>query len=318
MRDRADRTGSLLVLATNASVATAALLIIVKFGAWLITGSLSILASLVDSLLDVAASIINMVAVRYSLKSPDDDHRFGHGKAESLAGLAQSAFIGGSAFFIVIQTIERFAKPQPIKDVAVGVWIMAFAILATTMLLLIQRHVVKHTGSTAIKADSLHYSTDLLTNISTMIAILLAAKGWHIVDPLFAFGIALYVLYSAWNIGFEAVQTLMDRQLPARVRETICDIVLAHPKILGMHDLRTRKSGQINMIQLHIEFDNHIELLKAHTIAKEVEAKIEKAFPGSDIIIHQDPIGKACKLKIDEPCADEKAKRKKKVRKNTL
>jgi ferrous-iron efflux pump FieF len=310
MRDRADRTRSLLILATNASVATAALLIIVKFGAWLITGSLSILASLVDSLLDVAASIINMVAVRYSLKSPDDDHQFGHGKAESLAGLAQSAFIGGSAFFIIIQTIERFTKPQPIEDVAIGVWIMAFAILATTILLLIQRHVIKHTGSTAIKADLLHYSTDLLTNVSTIIAILLTAKGWHIVDPLFALGIALYVLYSAWNIGFEAVQTLMDRQLPARVRETICDIVLAHPKVLGMHDLRTRKSGQINMIQLHIEFDDQMELLMAHTIAKEVEAKIEKAFPGSDIIIHQDPIGKACKLKTDEPCVDKKIKGK--------
>lgn len=310
MRDKSSHTRSLLILATNASVATATLLIIVKFAAWLITGSLAILASLVDSLLDVAASIINMVAVRYSLKSPDDEHQFGHGKAESLAGLAQSAFIGGSAFFIIIQAIERFTKPMPIKDVEIGVWIMAFAVLATIILLLIQRHVVKHTGSTAIKADSLHYFTDLLTNVSTIIAILFAAKGWQGFDPLFALGIALYVLYSAWHIGFEAVHNLMDRQLPSRVRETICDIVLAHPKVLGMHDLRTRKSGQINIIQLHIEFDDQMELLEAHTIAKEVETKIEKEFPGSDIIIHEDPIGKSCKHKTDEPCDDKKEKSK--------
>jgi len=298
------KTRKLLILATNASVATATLLITVKFAAWLITGSLSILASLVDSLLDVAASIINLVAVRYSLKSADDDHAFGHGKAESLAGLGQAAFIAGSAFFIIIQAVERFTKPMPIKDVGIGVIIMAFAIAATLVLLFIQKHVIRRTGSAAIRADSLHYSSDLLTNISTIIAIWLAATGWPGLDPLFAVGIAVYVLYSAWKIGDDAIQTLMDRQLPDEVQQTICDIVAAHPQVIGLHDLRTRRSGQINIIQLHLEFDDQLPLIDVHTIAKEIEKNIEMTFPGSDITIHQDPTSTTRRFKGKDPCPD--------------
>ncbi len=303
-KDNQSHTRSLLILATNASVATATVLIIVKFAAWLITGALSILASLVDSLLDIAASIINMVAVRYSLKSPDEEHQFGHGKAEALAGLGQSAFIAGSAFFIIVQAIERFAKPQPIEAVGVGISIMGFSVFATLILLLIQRYVIKKTDSPAIKADSLHYATDLLTNISTIAAIILATNGWSGYDPLFAVGIACYVLYSAWTIGFDAVQNLMDRQLPKKIRDKICDIVLAHPEVQGMHDLRTRKSGRTKIIQLHIEFEDQMTLSMAHAVAKEVEKEIERAYPGSDIIIHQDPISKECRFKKEEVCRD--------------
>ncbi len=218
----------LLRLATHASVATAGILITGKLVAWLMTGSVSLLASLIDSMMDAAASLINLFAVRYALMPADREHRFGHGKAESLAGLAQTTFIAGSALFLILQAFDRLLHPRPLADVAVGVGIMVFAIIATLALLLVQRHVVKVTGSTAIKADALHYKTDLLTNASIIAALLLTGYGWPGSDALFALGIALYILYSAWHIGNEAFQLLMDRELPDEQRLRIRSAALAH------------------------------------------------------------------------------------------
>jgi len=280
----------LLRLATNASVATALLLIGVKCAAWLLTGSVSVLASLVDSLMDVLASLINLVAVRYSLKSADEDHQFGHGKAEALAGLGQACFIIGSAIFLVIQALARLATPTPLTAIDVGIGVMLFAILATLALLAIQRHVVKQTDSTAIRADSLHYATDLLTNSATIIALLLARSGWPGLDPLFALAIAAYILYSAGRIGYEATQLLMDRELPVEVRQRIQEIATSHDQVLGIHDLRTRRSGQTSVIQLHLDLEDLLPLAAAHAISREVEARIRAEFPSSDIIIHQDPV----------------------------
>jgi len=279
----------LLRLATYASTATALLLIAVKFSAWLGTGSLAIMASLVDSLMDGAASFLNLLAVRYSLKSPDADHQFGHGKAESLAGLGQASFIAGSAIFLLIQAAGRLARPQPLHNLDLGIWVMAFAILATLLLLLFQGHVIRRTNSSAIRADALHYKTDLLTNTASMAALFFTATGFALFDPLCAVGIAGYILYSAWRIGRDAVEVLMDRELPAATRQAICDIALAHPTVLGLHDLRTRQSGPTFLIQLHLGLDRNLPLFDAHRVAKEVEAAIMAAFPQADVIIHQDP-----------------------------
>jgi ferrous-iron efflux pump FieF len=163
-----EQAGRLLRLATYASVATATVLIIVKLAAALMTGSVSVLASLVDSMMDVAASLINLLAVHYSLQPPDRDHRFGHGKAEPLAGLAQAAFIAGSALFLILQAVNRLLHPQMIKDAAVGMAVLLFAIVATLALLAFQHYVIRRTESTAIRADALHYATDLLTNSATL------------------------------------------------------------------------------------------------------------------------------------------------------
>jgi len=216
-----NRHSRLLRLATNASVATAAILIAGKLVAWAMTGSVSVLASLVDSMMDVAASLINLFAVRYALMPADHEHRFGHGKAESLAGLAQTTFIAGSAVFLILQAFDRLLHPRPLEDVGVGVGVMVFAILATLALLILQRHVIRVTGSTAIRADALHYTTDVLTNASIIIALLLSGYGWPGIDALFALGIAVYILYSAWHIGHEAFQLLMDRELPDEQRQRI-------------------------------------------------------------------------------------------------
>ena len=283
-------TNRLLRMATYASSSTAILLIGVKAVAWMQTGSLSIMASLVDSVMDAAASLINLLAVRYSLKSPDADHQFGHGKAESLAGLAQASFIAGSAIFLLIHAAERLNNPHPLKDVNIGIGVMLFAIGATLILLAFQGYTIRRTNSTAIRADALHYKTDLLTNISTIAALFFVSSGWPILDPLCATGIGFYILYSAWHIGHDAMQTLMDRELPDDTRKAICDIGLNHEKVLGVHDLRTRQSGQTMVIQLHLDLDEKLPLAEAHLVAKKVEDKIIDHFPTADVTIHQDPV----------------------------
>ena len=278
----------LLTLATTASVATAGVLIAVKLAAWLLTGSVSVLASLIDSLMDAAASLINFFAVRYSLTPADAEHRFGHGKAESLAGLAQAAFIAGSAVFLVLHAVDRMLHPHPIAEMQVGIAVMIFAIVATLALLGVQRYVVRRTGSMAIRADSLHYMTDVLTNLSIIAALVLVSFGWESSDSLFAIGIAAYILYSAWQIAHDAFQLLMDRELPEEERQRILQIVRSHAH--GVHDLRTRQSGATKFVQLHLELDEDLSLKAAHSIADEVVEAICMAFPSAHVIIHQDPV----------------------------
>jgi ferrous-iron efflux pump FieF len=264
-----------------------------KLAAALMTGSVSVLASLVDSMMDAAASIINLLAVHYALQPPDRDHRFGHGKAEPLAGLVQAAFITGSAVFLILHAVDRLMHPQPLKEELVGVGVLAFSMVATGILLLFQRYVVRLTQSTAIRADALHYATDLLTNGATLVALGLAMLGWPIVDPVFAIGIALYILYSAGQIGHESVQLLMDRELSPEVHARIKEIVRGHPLVLGVHDVRTRSSGQTYFIQLHLMLDDRMPLVEAHRVADDVEAAILTVFPNADVLIHEDPSSEA-------------------------
>lgn len=287
--DKAHRD-RLLRWATRASVATASVLIVVKLAGWVRTDSVAVLASLMDSLMDVGASLVNLLAVRYSLMPPDKEHRFGHGKAESLAGLGQATFIAGSALFLGFHAIDRLRTPRPPEDLAVGISVMLFATAATLALVLFQRHVVKRTGSTAIKADSLHYVTDLATNVSVIAALLLATLGMPWMDPAFALVIAAYILYSAVHIGHEAAQALLDRDLGDEVRAQVLALARAQPGVLGVHDLRTRESGHTWFIQLHLELDGRQSLAAAHEASERVRLAIEAAFPRAEIIIHQDPV----------------------------
>ena len=287
-----ERAARLMRTATNASVALAAILIGTKLVAWVLTDSVSLLASMMDSLMDIAASLINLVAVRHALTPADREHRFGHGKAEPLASLGQAAFIMGSGVFIVIQAVHRILHPAPLERTEVGIGVMVFAIIATAALVAYQRYVVARTGSTAIRADSLHYVTDVLVNGSVIVSLLLVTYlDWLYADPIFAIGIALYVLYSAWKIVREALRHLMDRELPDEERERIKAIVKAHPKVINMHELKTRRSGLQAFIQLHVEMDGGLSLTEAHDVSDEVEAAILAAFPNAEVIIHADPEG---------------------------
>jgi ferrous-iron efflux pump FieF len=286
------RSRSLMRFATYASVSVAIVLIVVKAVALKYTGSVALLSSLIDSLLDLAASLINLVAVSHALEPADREHRFGHGKAESIAGLGQAAFITGSAVFLLFEAGDRLVHPSPVENGAIGVGVMAFSILLTLALVQFQHYVVRKTGSVAITADSLHYKSDLLINASIIVALVLSTQlGWHALDPIFAIGIAIYILSAAWKIVRNSFDMLMDREFSDGDRERIRGIALDHAEVREMHDLRTRSSGTSSFIQLHLELDGEMTLMRAHDIADEVEAKIRAAFPTADVIIHQDPAG---------------------------
>jgi len=283
-------------LATYASVSVATVLIAVKFAAWLETGSVALLSSLVDSLLDVAASIVTLIAVRHAMSPADREHRFGHGKAEPLAVLGQSAFITGSAMLLLAEAVRRLISPVPIENAPAGVAVMIFSIAATIGLVLYQRHVVRHTGSIAITADELHYRSDLFLNISVIAALVLgSALDQPILDPLFGAAIGIWIVWSAVRLARLSLFQLMDHELPDDEREHIRAIAQAHPDVTAAHDLRTRVAGPTAFIQLHIEMDGGLSLIRAHEISDEVEALLHAAYPHAEVIIHQDPEG------IEEP-----------------
>jgi ferrous-iron efflux pump FieF len=289
-QDQQTSDARLIRLATWASVAVAVALVGVKAVVWLLTGSLSVLASLVDSLLDAVASVLNLVAVRFSLKSADWDHPFGHGKAESLAGLGQALLVGGSALFVISRAVERFLHPRPLEAVGVGIAVMLVAVVATLGLVLFQQRVVARTGCTAIKADSLHYASDLYTNLGTVLVLALAGLGWNWLDPLIGVLIAGVVIRSAWQIGYEAAQILLDHHLSPEAEAEIARLALENERVLGVHDIRTRRSGQTRIVQLHLEMAGELSLEEAHRATKEVEKCIRTIMPQADIIIHQDPV----------------------------
>ena len=284
-----EETAKLLRLATYASTSVAIVLIAAKLFAWAASDSVSLLATLIDSMLDAVASIINLVAVRHALTTADKEHRFGHGKAEALAGLSQSLFIAGSAGYLLIEAWQRVIQPSAVESVELGIFVMAISIAATMLLLAFQRHVIKKTNSTAIRADALHYRTDLMVNGSVIVALLLANAGWPGFDGLFAGAIAIYILFSAREIIVTSYDHLMDRELPDEDRQKIKALVMQHPKARGLHDLRSRHSGTMTFIQLHLELDDDLSLMAAHKISDEVELSILNAFPGSEILIHIDP-----------------------------
>ncbi len=278
--------------ATYASVVVAIILIIIKIIAYVFTGSVAILSSLIDSFLDFIASGINLFAVRHSLVPADHDHRYGHGKAEAIAGLAQAAFIVGSALFLIFEAINRFSHQQAVENGMVGISVMLITIALTALLVKFQRYVVEKTGSIAITADSLHYVGDLLLNLSVIVALILSVYfDWQMADPIFALLIALYILKSAWVIGKQSLAQLMDQELPDEVREKIKAIALQHPEVRNLHELRTRSSGRQYFFQLHLEMDGELKLKEAHQIANEVEIEICKAFPNAEVIIHEDMEG---------------------------
>lgn len=286
----APRHARLMKAATFAAVGTAALLVTVKAAAWFLTGSVSILSTLIDSILDVGASLINLFAVRHALVPADAEHRFGHGKAEPIAGLGQAAFIIGSGAFLLFEAGSRFVNPMAVVHEALGIGVMVFAIVATIALVKFQRYVIARTGSIAISADSLHYVGDVLINGGVIAALVLGrAFGWQWIDPLFGAGIALYLMYTAWKIAAQSLNLLMDRELPDEARARIMAIATGHPDVTSAHDLRTRSSGTHTFIQLHLEMPGTLTLSRAHKIADEVERRIREAFPNSEVIIHEDP-----------------------------
>jgi ferrous-iron efflux pump FieF len=278
--------------ATYASVAVAATLILAKTIAWALTDSVSVLSSLLDSLLDAAASLVNLFAVRHALEPADEDHRFGHGKAEALAGLAQAAFIAGSALLLFSEAVHRLWAPVPVERGEVGLVVMALSMVLTFALIRYQRSVVERTGSLAVGADRLHYTSDLLLNGGVALSLIASMTlGWTLVDPLCGLAIGAFILKGAWEIGRGALDHLMDRELPEPTREKILAIARTQPLIRDVHDLRTRATGSNISVQMHLELDGSLALAEAHVAADAVEEAVRAAFPGADVIVHMDPVG---------------------------
>ena len=276
--------------ATFAALAVALTLALAKAIAWWLSGSVSLLAGLTDSLLDGAASLLNLIAVHYALRPADEDHRYGHGKAEALAGLGQALFIAISAVLVGVHGVDRLLNPQPLGAATLGIAVMLLSLALTAALLLFQRHVVSETGSTAIRADALHYRSDLLLNASILLALLLASFGWPQLDALFGIGIAFYILWSALSIAREASAVLMDKELAPELSERMHLLACGIPGVLGVHDLRTRMSGTRWFVQLHVELSRELSLLQAHELCERVEHTIRTEFPRAEVLVHADPL----------------------------
>ncbi|MDN3431702.1 MULTISPECIES: cation diffusion facilitator family transporter [unclassified Pseudoalteromonas] len=267
------------------------LMIATKAWAWLASGSASMLGSLTDSLMDITATLMSFLVLSYALRPADDDHRFGHGKAEALAGLGQAAFIAGSGCLLMFHGIERLINPVELSHSLLGVWVSIFAIACTLVIVYVQNKVVKHTESIAIKADSVHYKGDLILNAAVLLAILLAYYGVLYADPLFAICVAGYLLYNSWDIATESASHLMDKELPDEEKQSIFEIARNHNDVYGVHGIRTRQGGKVKFIQLHLELDDNLPLIRAHKVADEVELMITQQFESEvDILIHLDPL----------------------------
>ena len=279
----------LLRQATLASLTVAVILIVAKGVAWWLSGSVSLLAGLTDSLLDGAASLLNLLAVHYSLRPADDDHRYGHGKAEALSAIAQALFIAVSAVLVAIQAVEHLRHPEPLGSPELGIAVMLLSLALTVALLAFQYRVIRITGSTAIRADSLHYRSDLLLNSSILAALVLAWFGWQQLDAIFGLGISVYILWSAVQIAREAVAVLMDEELPPDVSAQMLELACQVPGVLGAHDLRTRISGTHWFVQLHLELPGALSLTVAHDLCEQVEKAIIAAYPKAEVLVHADP-----------------------------
>ncbi|MFO2464609.1 cation diffusion facilitator family transporter [Pseudomonas sp. 15FMM2] len=279
----------LLRLATRASVGVACVLIASKAVAWWLSGSVSMLAGLTDSALDGVSSLLNLLAVHYALRPADDDHRYGHGKAESLAGMAQALFIAGSAILIAFQAFQRLQHPEPVGAPWLSIAVIVFSLALTVALLILQYRVIRQTGSNAVRADSLHYRSDLLLNGSILLALVFAGFGFHQVDAWFGLGIAAYILWSALLIAKESFSVLMDEELPGEVSQHMLELACGVPGVLGAHDLRTRISGNHWFVQLHLELPGELSLSVAHGISDQAADAIHNAYPRAEVLVHADP-----------------------------
>ncbi len=275
-----------------ASVSTAVVILTLKGVAWFATGSASVLASLVDSLMDLVSSALNLMALRYAVQPADDQHRYGHGKAEALAAFVQALLLVLSATGILFYALRRLYRDEaPLIDHGtLAITLMAVVMVITLALVLFQRWVVRRTGSPLVQADSMHYRSDFLINGSVIVAIALSGRvGW--VDAVAAVLIALYLYVAAFGILRDAVNELLDRELPREVDEQLLAVMAGHPGVIGAHNLRTRRAGGRYFVQVDLEFPAEMPLHEAHDTALLIRTEIRALFPEIDLQMHFDPAG---------------------------
>lgn len=283
---------SLKKAAATASIATAGLLCFIKVIAVFVTGSLSIMSSMVDSLADILSSVITATAVHFSGKPPSENHRYGYGKAESISAMIQAAFIIGSAAFIFYDGLNRLLHPQYIRQTNIGIAVMVISLFLTLLLIIFQRYVIKKTNSTAIIADSAHYYVDIFSNASVIISLLIVHYlGWQWCDIMMALVISIYLSIGGIKLAYQAINEITDHEVSPEIRNQIIDIALSSEGVMGFHDLRTRISGAQIFIEIHLEFDGNQSLYETHRLSDNVEHRIMQVYPHAQIIVHQDPHG---------------------------
>lgn len=278
--------------AAAASITVAVILVSLKTWATLKTGSTAMLGSLADSALDLIASLATLVGVWIASQPADENHRFGHGKAEALAAIFQVMLIALSASGIAFRAVGKLIEGGRVEAAPEGIAVSVFAIIATLLLLAWQRYVIARTRSVAIGADHVHYQSDLLLNLAVIAALALDQyAGFTKADPLFGLAIAGWLLWGAWNAAGEAIDHLMDKEWPEERREAFLAVLAKHPDIRGVHDLRTRTSGADDFVQFHMAVDPHLTITAVHDLMDDVEARIALDFPGVEVLIHPDPLG---------------------------
>jgi ferrous-iron efflux pump FieF len=278
--------------ASTAAVFVAVVLLLAKLWAWMLSDSVGVLTTLFDSVLDASLSIVNAIAVRFALRPPDEDHRFGHGKMEGLAALTQAAFTAGSCLFLVIESSRRLLYPEPISGVSSSLIVMSFSTVLTLALVAYQRHVIRQTNSTLIRADAAHYQTDVFIHIGVMAGLFLGGTAqWWWADAAVAIVLSLLMLRSSYGVVIHALSMLLDRELSQHDRDRIINLVKAHPAVINLHDLRTHASGLKQFIYFDIEVCRDLSLVEAHDIYHEIEIELIEHFPNAEIMIHIDPEG---------------------------
>jgi cation diffusion facilitator family transporter len=279
---------------TSLSVTVALVLVCLKTGAFIASGSIAILASLADSALDLAASLTTFFAVRFAAKPADEDHRFGHGKAEALSSMVQAVLVTLSAIYLVYESVTRLTDPQPIEQGALGIGVMIVSIGMTVGLVWAQTQALKQTASLAVQGDRMHYAADLAANLVVIAGIVFTTVfGLLWADPLVGLLVALWLLNAAREVALHAYDHLMDRELPDAERDAIRRLAADDPRVQGVHQLRTRASGPFIHIQFHMDLDPNLPLAAAHEIVVAAERRIMQAYPAADILIHPDPAGAA-------------------------
>lgn len=276
-------------LAAWLATTMAFMLLVLKLYAWLATGASAMLATATDSLLDLFASLMNLIILRFALQPPDEKHKFGHGKAESLAGLVQSAFVMGSAVLLIVTGFERTLHPKAITAPEIGIGVTILTIVMTLLLVVVQKWVIRKTNSVAISADALHYQSDLLLNLGVLAALILSQGYWLVADGIFTMLVGALLLMGAIKIIWLSVNHLMDHELPKIDADMVRQVVEDHPEALGLHELRTRQAGNTKFIQFHLELPDHLSLKQAHTIGNAIEAEINDKFDACEVLIHHDP-----------------------------